>query len=82
MSAGASDILSAALSLPENERASIAFELLDSLRPPGILSENDPGFLAELERRSEAIHRDPSIGIPWEEVDRQIRQKLKDRRKP
>jgi putative addiction module component (TIGR02574 family) len=80
MSTGASDILSAALSLSENDRASIALELLHSLRPPGVLSEDDPGFLEELERRSDAYDRDPSIGIPWDDVEPQIRQKLKDRR--
>jgi len=81
MSTIASDLLSAAMSLPESDRASIAYELLHSLKPPGILSEDDPGLLEELERRSAALDRDPSLGIPFEEVDRRIRQKLAERRK-
>jgi putative addiction module component (TIGR02574 family) len=81
MSTAASDILSAAMSLSESDRASIALELWHSLCPPGVLSEDDPDFLAELERRSDALDRDPSIGIPWDQVELQIRQSLKDSRK-
>lgn len=80
MSIVASDRLSAAMSLPESDRASIAYELLHSLKPPGVLSEDDPGLLAELERRSAALDRDPSLGIPLEEADRRIRQILQERR--
>jgi putative addiction module component (TIGR02574 family) len=81
MSTGVSNILFAAMSLPESDRASIALELLHSLRPPGVLSEEDPGFFEELERRSDAHDRDPSRALPWDEVERSIRQSLKDSRK-
>ena len=80
MSIGSSDILSAALSLPEDQRASLALELLHSLRPPGILSEDDPGFEEELQRRIDAFERDPTSGIPWEEAHRRIRDDLNSRR--
>ena len=66
--------------LPESDRASIAYELLHSLKPPGILSEDDAGLHEELERRSAALDRDPSLGIPFDEADRRIRQQLKERR--
>lgn len=74
------DLMAAAMALPARDRELFAMELLDSVRPPGIMSEDDPGFFEELERRSAALDRDPSLGIPFEEVDRRIRQKLKERR--
>lgn len=80
MSTIAADLLSTAMSLPDSDRASIAYELLQSLKPSSGVHEGDPGFLDELERRSAAMDRDPSIGIPAEEVDRHIRQELKQRR--
>jgi putative addiction module component (TIGR02574 family) len=80
MSTGASEILSAALSLSDDERASIAYELLHSLKPSGILSEDDPNFLAELERRAEAFDRGETTAHDWEEVSRELRQMLRERR--
>jgi len=47
------EILNAALKLPESDRLLIATRLMDTLPEelPG-LSEDDPGFLEELERRA------------------------------
>jgi hypothetical protein len=74
------EIQAAAMSLPVLERERLGMLLLESSRPPGIMSEDDPGFLEELERRSAALDRDPSLGVPFEEVSLRLRQKLKDGR--
>jgi putative addiction module component (TIGR02574 family) len=62
-------ILDAALALPEAERALLVERLLETLSPEGEALTDDELF-AELERRREEYERDPSIGIPWEEVKR------------
>jgi putative addiction module component (TIGR02574 family) len=56
-------IFEAAMALPENERLDLASRLMDTL-PPGIMSAEDPEFLAELERR----FNDGSPTIPWSEI--------------
>lgn len=50
--------------LPESDRAKLAAGLLDSL--PGILVEEDDG-LAEANRRSEEMDRDPSVCLTHDE---------------
>lgn len=53
-----------ALSLPENQRATLAAHLLDSL--PAILHDEDAG-LAEAERRDAELIHDPSAGMTIDE---------------
>jgi len=53
----------AALQLPEGERLDLAVRLMDTV-PPGMLSEDDVDFLAELDRRA----ADDSDSIPWSEL--------------
>lgn len=59
-----SEIESLALKLPESDRARLAADLLDSL--PGVLVDEDEG-LAEAQRRSEEMDRDPSVCMTHEE---------------
>jgi putative addiction module component (TIGR02574 family) len=65
-------LLTEALKLSEHERAELAHELLDSLGadPSDVDAMTEAEFKAELDRRHEEFHRDPSVGIPWEEVKR------------
>lgn len=56
-------IFEAAMNLPENERLDLASRLLDTV-PPGIMSPDDPDFIAELDRR----FNDGSPTIPWTEI--------------
>lgn len=58
-----------ALELPEQQRATLAMHILDSL--PGLYSEADGG-LAEAERRDAEIDANPSIGISLSEFDQKI----------
>jgi hypothetical protein len=62
MASSSDEIINAALKLPESDRMLIAARLLETLPDdyPG-LSEEDPGFLDELERR--ANDRDAIIPI-------------------
>lgn len=62
------DLFAQALGLPERERAALAVELLASLRPDGILDEEDPALLAEVERRAERVRSGESQGLDWDEV--------------
>jgi len=61
----ASEIYSQVLDLPEDQRASLASDILDSL--PASLSDDDDG-LAEARRRSKELDDDPSIAMSWEEI--------------
>jgi hypothetical protein len=56
-------LFEAAMNLPEEQRLDLAARLLDTV-PPGLLSEDDPDFIAELDRR----FNDGSPGIPWSEI--------------
>jgi putative addiction module component (TIGR02574 family) len=60
-----SDIYSQVLDLPEDQRASLASDILDTL--PANLSDDDDG-LAEARRRSKEMDADPSIGMTWEQI--------------
>jgi len=72
MSERVATLLAEALRLSEDERAELADQLYDSINGPprdyeGMTEEE---FKAELDRRHEEFLRDPSVGIPWEEVKR------------
>jgi hypothetical protein len=57
-------LFEAALSLPEDQRRQLLVRLVDSIRPDGVMSDDDPGFHAELILRI----NDGSEAIPWSEV--------------
>jgi hypothetical protein len=58
-----------ALELPEQQRATLAMHILDSL--PGLFSEADGG-LAEAERRDAEIDANPSVGLSFGEFEQKI----------
>ena len=80
MSTDSNRILDAALSLPPGERADLAYRLLQSLKPPGVWSIDDPAFDAELERRMAAYESGQTPAEDWETVSERVRQALKDRK--
>ena len=67
-----SEVEKLALDLPEQQRATLAANLLESL--PGILSDQDEG-MAEALRRNEEIDVDPRQAISLEELDADIRRR-------
>ena len=58
-----------ALSLTDAERAVLASDLLETL--PGVLSDEDEG-IAEALRRDAELDANPSSGIEWAEVKREL----------
>lgn len=76
----AADILKAAMTLPAPDRERIAHELWGSVPPPGVLSESDPGFGEELDRRSQAYRDDPSRAIDWEVARESVLEALREQR--
>jgi len=60
-------------SLTPEERLSLLEEIWDSLEPGDVpLTEAQR---AELDRRLDDLERDPTPGIPWETVIREIRER-------
>ena len=59
------EIRQKALNLPEDKRAELAGELLNSL--PAILVDEDDGVYEAL-RRSKELDDDPSAGCSWDEI--------------
>jgi len=66
------EIESLALKLPDSDRAKLASDLLDSL--PGILNDEDEG-IAEAQRRSAEMDRDPSVCLTHEEFLKELGRK-------
>jgi hypothetical protein len=64
MTAGPNEIIDAALKLSDSDRLLIATRLLDTLPEEFQFLEEDPGMLAELERRAS----DTSATIPAAEI--------------
>lgn len=67
-------ILSELLKLSPQDRIQIAEDLWDSLDAKDLPLTDEQA--AELERRMAELERDPSIGIPWEDVKASLRKKL------
>ena len=61
----ATEIQQEALTLPEDQRANLAADLLESL--PVVLSDHDDGS-AEARRRIAEMKRDASAGRSWEQI--------------
>lgn len=73
MSPEALNILDAAMALPESDRVHIAHRLLESVKQPGILSEDDPGFADEIRRR---LEDDASETIDEDDAMRRLKDSL------
>ena len=82
MSTDVPSILQAALTLPDSDRADIAFQLLSSLRAPGIQDEQDPKFLEEIERRLSDFDSGVTTAASIDDVSKRIRTAIRDRTSP
>jgi hypothetical protein len=65
------DFFAAALALPEAQRLALATKLWSSLRPPNVMSEDDPDVAQRLLKRvndadAETIDGDEAMAILWE----------------
>ena len=68
------------LSLPEDDRASLARDLLASLEPDDSDTDVDAAWAAEIEARSQAVARGEFTASDWRESVERIRQTLAHRR--
>ena len=76
MSEAAEKLKAALLKLPLDEQVDIADFLYESAEPPpGVLCEDDPGFIDEIERRIADFESGKTVGIPHEEVMRKMKEK-------
>jgi len=73
------DIFDAALNLPAADRASLAYRLLQSFKPPGVVSDGDERFEAELERRLADYDAGKTEASDWGEVAARLRKTLQER---
>ena len=80
MSDRAQTLLREALTLPPDERAAVAAELLASLDDP---TEDQaavqPAWATQIERRARRVLAGESTGEPWEDVRDRIAQRLTKR---
>jgi putative addiction module component (TIGR02574 family) len=74
MSAAAERILVDALSLPEQERAELVKQLVDSLVANAERARIDALWAAEVEARIDALERGEMETIPYEQVLAEIRR--------
>ena len=79
MAPSTQQLLKDALQLPDQQRAELVVELLDSLPPvePG-QERSDAQWLAEIERRARAAQAG-ATGISWEEARKQVIDRLPKR---
>ena len=69
------DLLSEAARLPEQDRAKLAYFLIDSLKGSSD-SDVDALWAAEIERRVADIDSGRETAIPWEEVRQRLLERL------
>lgn len=71
------ELFTAALALPQQARAELAEQLVESLgKPPGVWSLDDPGFEEELNRRWQAYKSGEMPAYDWKEVLSRVRASL------
>lgn len=75
MPMSAKQVLKEALDWPEEERAELVRDLLDSFGSPPQMERTDEEWLVEIERRARAAMAGEP-GIPWEEVRSSIKRRL------
>jgi putative addiction module component (TIGR02574 family) len=79
MFADSPSIFDAALNLSDADRANLAYQLLQSLKPVGILHEGDSRFDSELQRRLAAYESGQSEAADWDEVALRLRKVLSEK---
>jgi putative addiction module component (TIGR02574 family) len=72
MSDKARELLEAVLQLPEEERAELTAQVMESFEP---LSDDDE-FAEEIRRRVAEVESGEVKTIPWEETHRRLRERL------
>ena len=73
-------LLREALTLPVDERANVAAELLASLDEPATTDAAavETAWALEIERRARRVMAGESVGEPWEDVRARVARRLAD----
>ena len=80
MTSRAQQLLREALTLPAEERADVATELLASVdEAESAMQAVETTWAAEIERRARRVLADRSAGTPWEDVRRRAEDELRRR---
>ncbi len=80
MTSRAQELLRQALTLPSEERADVAAELLASLDDTETdIATVEAEWAAEIEKRARRVLAGESPGIPWEDVRRRAEAELRKR---
>jgi putative addiction module component (TIGR02574 family) len=81
MTSRAQELLREALTLPVEERADVAAELLASLdeAPAQDAAEVEAAWAREIERRARRVMSGESTGEPWEDGRARVIQRLTER---
>jgi len=80
MAADYPNLTECALSLPEGDRANLAYQLLGSLKPPSLLSEGDPALQDELLRRLTSYDSGESQASDLDDITDRMRLAIKSRK--
>jgi putative addiction module component (TIGR02574 family) len=77
----AQQLLREALTLPVDQRADIAAELLASLDEPETMDAEtvEAAWAREIERRATRVLAGESLGEPWEDVRARVARRLAER---
>jgi putative addiction module component (TIGR02574 family) len=71
-------VVDAVRSLPAQDRARLVHLIQRELQSEGVDPDLTPAAVQEVKRRLAAFEGDPSIGVPWEEVEARIQKQLKE----
>lgn len=77
----AQELLREALTLPVDERADVAAELLASLDEPATTDAAavEAAWAREIERRARRVMAGESLGEPWDDVRARVARRLAER---
>jgi putative addiction module component (TIGR02574 family) len=71
-------VLDAVRSLGAEDRVRLVHLIQNELQAEGIDPDLTPAGVQEVKRRLAAFEADPSVGVPWEEVEVRMQKQLKE----